>query len=106
MTTITFDTLEYMEYLKAAGVPDEQAKAHAKAMIRAVGQMEESQRKELATKGDIQLLKGDLHVLKDDIRQVEVKIAESRAEIIKWMIGVSAGQVMFILAFLKLFPPH
>ncbi|MBF0625551.1 MAG: DUF1640 domain-containing protein [Magnetococcales bacterium] len=96
MTTITFDTLEYAEYLRAAGIPDDQAKSHAKAMARVMEQLEESRLKELATRGDI--------------RQLEVKlegrITESRAEIIKWMIGVSAGQVMFILAFLKLFSSH
>ncbi|MEO5327058.1 MAG: CCDC90 family protein [Magnetococcus sp. THC-1_WYH] len=92
MTTITFDTLEFTEQLKASGVPEDQAKGHAKAMARVLEQVEESRLKELATKGDIQ--------------QLETKIAELRAEIVKWMFGVAAGQAMFIIAILKLFPSH
>lgn len=32
MTVIAFDTLAYSEELKAAGVPEEQAKAHARIL--------------------------------------------------------------------------
>ncbi|MBF0137738.1 MAG: CCDC90 family protein [Magnetococcus sp. DMHC-1] len=92
MTTIAFDTLEFTEQLKASGVPDDQAKGHAKAMARLMEQVEKSHAKELATKKDIAELKRD--------------VAELKAEMIKWMFGVSAGQAMFIIAILKLFPSH
>lgn len=57
-----------------------------------MGQREEMRLKDLATKGDVQKL--------------ELKIAELRAEIIKWMFGVATGQAMFIIAILKMFPSH
>jgi hypothetical protein len=48
----------------------------------------------LATKTDLAALKADL----------EVMIAESKAELIKWVVGVGFVQVATILAVLKLFP--
>ncbi|MBF0132875.1 MAG: DUF1640 domain-containing protein [Magnetococcales bacterium] len=85
MTTIAFDTLEFTGQLKTSGVPDDQAKGHAKAMAHVLEQVEETRLKELATKKDI---------------------AELKAETIKWMFGVATGQAMFIIAILKLFPSH
>jgi hypothetical protein len=35
MATITFDTLKFVERLKAGGVPEEQAKAEAEALVTA-----------------------------------------------------------------------
>ncbi|MBF0463174.1 MAG: hypothetical protein HQL87_17550 [Magnetococcales bacterium] len=51
----------------------------------------------MATKRDIKEL--DLK-----IKDLEVKLAESKAEIIKWMFGVSAAQVTLIVALIKLLP--
>jgi hypothetical protein len=33
MSTITFDTLKFVEKLKAGGVPESQAKAEAEALV-------------------------------------------------------------------------
>ncbi|MBF0308984.1 MAG: DUF1640 domain-containing protein [Magnetococcales bacterium] len=93
MTTITFDTLEFTEQLKASGVPEEQAKGHAKAMAGLLGRVEEARHQELATKGDIELAKAELR--KD--------IETAKSETIKWMFGVAAGQAIFIVTLLKLF---
>jgi len=54
MSTITFDTLEFVNQLKAAKVPDEQAQAQAQAL-------------DLATKGDIALVRKDMEMLRKDI---------------------------------------
>ncbi|MBF0416389.1 MAG: hypothetical protein HQL79_11555 [Magnetococcales bacterium] len=70
--------------------------AMLKAMVRALGQLEESNLKVLATKADIKL---EIEGLKRDI-------AESKAETIKWMFGVATGQAMFMIAILKMFPSH
>ena len=51
---------------------------------------------DVATKGGLKELKAEL----------EAKISESKAEMIMWMFGVAAGQAMFIIAILKLFPSH
>ena len=50
MATITFDTLKFVEKLKAAGVPEAQAKAEAEALQGVFAETLETQ---LATKTDI-----------------------------------------------------
>jgi len=77
MVSVTFDTLGYFEKLKAAGVPDAQAKVQVEAMQDVVRQYDESSRKELATKGDIQ-----------DVR-LEMKSMEMR--LLKWQIGLAVA---------------
>lgn len=47
MATITFDTLKFVEKLRAGGVPEEQAKAEAEALVIAFSEAMDSQ---LATK--------------------------------------------------------
>ncbi|MBF8272178.1 MAG: DUF1640 protein [Magnetococcales bacterium] len=96
MTTITFDTLEFTEQLKAAGVPDDQAKGHVKAMVRVLEQVEDSRLKDLATKSDIRQLE----------LKLEARIVESKAETIKWMVGLLLAQTGLIITVLKLFPSH
>lgn len=76
MTTVTFDTLKFVERLKAAGVPEAQAKAEAEALALAFSEAMESR---LATK--------------DDVNQIERELL-----VIKWMIGlVLSGIVALIL---------
>ena len=38
MATATFDTLKFVERLKAGGVPEEQAKAEAEALVSALSE--------------------------------------------------------------------
>ena len=85
MSSLTFDTLGYFEKLKAAGVPDAQAKVQVEAMQDVVRQYDESSRKELATKGDIQ-----------DVR-LEMKSMEMR--LLKWQIGLAVA-IMAIMAIM------
>lgn len=52
---ILFDRLAYVDRLKRAGIPDDQARAHAEAMDAAL-------RATVITKRDLELLKYDLTV--------------------------------------------
>ncbi len=61
MTTVTFDTLKFVERLRAAGVPELQAKAMAEAQIEALG---EATALTLATKADIYDIKSELRLMK------------------------------------------
>jgi hypothetical protein len=61
MSTITFDTLQYVDTLTSAGVPEAQAKAMAKAQAQAIDSATDIR---LATKGDIQDLKNEMLVMK------------------------------------------
>ncbi len=69
MRAIAFDTLEFVEQLKAVGVPDEQAKGHVKAFATAMRQVEESRVDERATKRGMTELKVEL---KRDIKELEI----------------------------------
>jgi hypothetical protein len=54
MSSIAFDSLEFVETITKAGVPEAQAKAEAKAINSAFKQLAES--KDLATKQDLAIL--------------------------------------------------
>lgn len=75
MSTITFDTLKFVEKLKAGGVPEAQAKAEAEALVSAFSEAMESQ---LATKTDINRIEKELVVL-------------------KWMTGIVMGGVLALI---------
>ena len=79
MSTITFDTLKYVEKLKAGGVPEAQAKAEA--LVTAFSEAMDSQ---LATKSDINRLERELIV-------------------VKWMVGLVLGGILTLI--LKAFFP-
>ncbi|MBF0109459.1 MAG: hypothetical protein HQL76_09805 [Magnetococcales bacterium] len=76
---------KYVKTLKTFGFDEKQAEALAEAQTDLLDHVEASLLKELATKRDI---------------------AELKAETIKWMFGIAAGQAMFIIAILKMFPAH
>ena len=41
---------------------------------------------------------------KADIARLELKLAETKADLLKWMFGIAAGQLGILIAVLKLFP--
>ena len=67
--------------------------------------IEEKIKDEVKTQSNILATKEDIALLKQDINNVELKIAETRADMIKWMFIFWIGQVAvtfgFILLFLK-----
>ncbi|MGZ8908343.1 MAG: DUF1640 domain-containing protein [Methylobacter sp.] len=81
MATITFDTLKFVEKLKAGGVPEDQAKAEAEALVTAFSEAMDSQ---LATKSDTNRIERELLV-------------------IKWMVGLVLGGILTLI--LKAFFP-
>jgi hypothetical protein len=80
------DTHETVQRLTAAGFTDAQAEALTTAVREAVG----IDLSNLATKSDIA-----------DVRR---EMAEMKAELVKWVVGVGFTQVATILAVLRLFP--
>ncbi|MBF0563327.1 MAG: hypothetical protein HQL37_15245 [Alphaproteobacteria bacterium] len=60
MSIATFDKLIYLETLKASGIPDDQARAHAHAL-------DEALRDAVATKADIFAIRSDMELLKRDL---------------------------------------
>jgi len=103
MVTVTFDTLKFVEKLRAAGVPEAQAKVQAEVLVFALDEVMDQQ---LATKVDITRLEREL---KTDIARLE---RELKAEIIpiqrdlfvlKWMMGMMIGGITALV--LKAFFP-
>ena len=75
--TLTFDTLRYTERLRAAGVPEQQAKAEAEALRDVLAEAMDSS---LGTKADLMEVKAELRL----------EMAGIRGELstIKWIMGV------------------
>jgi hypothetical protein len=86
MATITFDTLKFVERLKAAGVSEEHAKAEAEALSEALA--EAIQIGQIATKVDIESLRNEIERAKSDI--------------IKWVAGLLIAQGAVIATLVKL----
>ena len=82
MASVTFDTLKFVERLKGAGMPEEQAKALAEAFKDAQGEAE------MVTRKDLQI---ELAPLKADLN------------LVKWMLGLVLGGVLALI--LKAFFP-
>ncbi len=82
MSTVTFDTLKYVERLKAGGVSDVQARAMAEAQVEVFS---ETTSNILATK--------------QDVARLELKLTEHDGEfkLIKWMIGLLLGGVAALI---------
>ena len=101
MASITFDTLKFVEKLKAAGVSEPQAKAMADVQ-RDV--LTETLDMTLATKTDVlevktevDFLRRDMEILRADLKR---DIAETKAELIRWVVAVGMLQIALIAALL------
>ena len=82
----SLDTHETVKRLTAAGFTD----AQAEALTAAVKQAVDIDLSNIATKTDVA-----------DVRR---EMADMKAELVKWVVGVGFAQVATILAVLKLFP--
>ena len=99
MTAVTFDALDYFERLKAAGVPEAQAKVQAET-LRRQAKYDEASRKDLATKGDIQDVRTEIQDVRTEIQDVRNEVQDVRLEmksmemrLLKWQIGIAAATI-------------
>jgi len=94
MTAITFDTYTAVKKLQAAGFTEQQAQAQTALLTELV-------ESELATKRDIEALRSEL---KRDLKELdlrfEARLAETKADIIRWTIGAGLFQTALIAALL------
>ncbi len=89
MSSITFDTMKFVDTLRDAGVPEAQAKAEAKAVNEAIASAVDMT---LATKNDINLVRSD--------------IAASKLEMIKWIVVLIVGQTALLITILPKIMGH
>lgn len=76
MSTVTFDTLKFVETLKKSGFDDEKAKAIATAYREAAADQE------LVTKTDLQL---------------ELAPIKAELQVLKWMSGLIMGGIIALI---------
>lgn len=84
MSTISFDTHEFVKTLQDAGFDPKQAEAVSRAFKVASGEADR------ASKRDIEALRTD----------VLIKLAELKADTIKWMVGLSLAQIGLLIGIL------
>lgn len=109
MAALAFDTHEFVKELKEAGFSEQQAEVITKLQKSAVSSTLEQARHDyelddLATKRDIR----DVD-LKIELAKAELKrdIAETKADLIRWVVGVGLLQITLIAALmLKLSSSH
>ena len=77
MSTAIFDTHAYIKRMKAVGFTEEQAEVQADTVADLINER-------LVTKADLDL-----------------RIAELKTELVKWMLGIAAGQVALLVTLLK-----
>ena len=100
MSAIPFDTHAFYSELVESGL----AEKTAEALTKAVTKIEVAKIEELATKRDlkeielkIELVKSEL---KRDIETVRKEMAENKAELIRWVVGVGMLQITVITALI------
>ena len=92
MTAVTFDTLAYAKRLRAAGFTDQQAEAQAEALHAVVDE-------NLATKQDIESIRYEIKQL--DLK-LDLGLAQTKADLLKWIAGLLIFQAGFIVTLIKL----
>lgn len=85
----TFDTLEYADELKGAGMDPRMAEAQARAMKKVMGNFVDANKDKVATQDDLTLAKTELKheiemvrsELKSDVAAVRTELLEVKAEL-------------------------
>jgi hypothetical protein len=82
--SLAVDILSYSKNLQKVGFTQEQAEVQAQFIAKAIDDT-------LATKQDI----------KESENKLELKMAELKSELIKWVLGVSTAQAAIIISCIK-----
>ena len=101
MTTFVLDTLAYAETLKAGGFNEQQAATQARALAEIID-------RQMSTKAEVEAhennLRRDIEALrlemKRDIAETNARIAESKAELIRWVVGAGFLETTLIIGAL------
>ncbi|MGO9172213.1 MAG: hypothetical protein ACLP7P_09640 [Rhodomicrobium sp.] len=95
MHAVTFDTLKLAQRLRdEAKFPPEQAEKAASVLADTFGDWQNQQ--QLATKADLTAAIEQLRL------SAKTDLAETKAELIKWVLGIAFAQTGLLLGVLKL----
>ncbi|MCK9637409.1 MAG: CCDC90 family protein [Methylobacter tundripaludum] len=109
MNTLTFDTHEFVKKLKDVGFSEEQAEVITNLQKTTSSNTLEQARRDydldnLATKRDLRELELKIELVRSELKR---DIAETKAELIRWVVGVGVLQTVLITALvLKLAGTH
>ncbi|MCF7966226.1 MAG: DUF1640 domain-containing protein [Methylobacter sp.] len=109
MNTLTFDTHEFVKKLKDVGFSEEQAEVITNLQKTTSSNTLEQARHDydldnLATKRDLRELELKIELVRSELKR---DIAETKAELIRWVVGVGVLQTVLITALvLKLAGTH
>lgn len=108
MSITAFDALACFEKLKSAGVPEEQARVQANAFRDFSIIQDESARKGLATKGDIQDTRLEIEKVRLEMKEMETRLSEKigagKHQTLQRLIGLLIMQsalLAAVFAFMK-----
>lgn len=93
MTTLTFDTHQFIRTLQDAGFEQPQAEIVANAFKEASSQAE------IVTKSDIDLVRRDM---RESELRLEAKISDIKYDLVKWIAGMLLAQAGLVAALVKL----
>ena len=99
MSTITFDTHEFIKELKNAGFSEEQAEIITKLQKAAVTSTLEQARHDYDLDNLITNHSLDSRLKESELKS-EVKLAETKSELIRWIVSVGLLQTALITALL------
>jgi len=98
MSSLAFDTYAFIRKLKESGIPEEQARAQVEALSSAFEQFQgEAHFTDSATKHDIRELELKIELVRAELKR---DMAESKAELVRWIIGAGFLQTALISALL------
>src|SRR6185437_520783 len=92
-----FDVIDYVKKLRNVGISPAAAEVQGQELSHALKTMGREMKTEikqelhfdnLATKNDIQEVKNDIQEVKNDIQEVRLEIANTKNELIKWVLGI------------------
>ena len=97
MTAIPFYTLKMVEQLEHAGYLSAQAKACASILAKLMSEEAERATEKFASKSEfiqnLTAIRSEIVVLRQDMK---VDISETKAEIVRWVVGVGMLQMALI----------
>jgi hypothetical protein len=99
MSTITFDTHEFIKELKNAGFSEEQAEIITKLQKAAVNSTLEQARHDYDLENLVTNHSLDSRLRESELKS-EVRLAETKSELIRWIISVGLLQTALIAALL------
>jgi hypothetical protein len=93
MSAMPFDTHAFYVELVESGL----AEKTAEALTKAVTKIELAKLEELATKRDVKEIELKIELVKSELKR---DMAENKAELIRWVVGVGLLQITIITALM------